>query len=369
MRSTLKNTLIMHALDNSLQKKLRSYIAIYRMTQNNNNCKHFAVIDLGSSALRADIYAWEPPDSREIILLNKIRYLPRLGKLINNSICQNRIDEVGELLKTLKITLSKYPNLHIFPFGTAVFREAGNATTALRVFSEALGHEFTVLNGEKEAGLILKGITVFEKMMPVPVVLLDIGGRSTEISFIDKEDSDSTTASCSVPLGALSVFEQYFEDKDSDLADVFNTVQSELSRVVHDSIGSHKTSCQSLLGSSGTLRALQYLYDLSTPLTHNTDETRNIPIQFLNSLLDSLKHTPKKDIASILHNETHRYDLIIGGMSLLKVYVDLFDIESIFMTPYSARHGALLNLMEKASPGINLPGLYISQSQLPSPGE
>jgi exopolyphosphatase / guanosine-5'-triphosphate,3'-diphosphate pyrophosphatase len=335
-----------------LQKKWSSYNANYKMTQNNNNCKHFALVDLGSSALRADIFTVPHPESNTLFLINKFRSLPRLGSLSKQRISPEKVEEVRQILSLIKHRLDTFKNLHIYAFGTAVFRDALNAQEVIDIFSEALGSEIHILGGVEEANLICEGISAFGKKIPVPSLLLDIGGRSSEISLIKGDPGTSKPFSWSIPLGALTVFENYCNACTHPTAQGYNfdMLQSDIMKSLRVPGTLAETGLDSVTGSSGTLKALQYLYTLSQEKDPETFEY--IPAHFLNSLLASLETTPREEIHTLLFKESHRYDLIVGGMNLLKVYLELFGITSIFVTPYSARHGALLRLLREAYPNL-----------------
>lgn len=345
------------------------------MTQNNNNCKHIALIDLGSSALRIDLFSCDIQDPKKVKLINKYRSLPRLGVLNSGKIVMDRLQDVLILLKGFNLKFSEYENISVLAVGTAVFRDASNGKEIIKLLSESLGTEFTILSGTEEARLIRKGIIAFERSLPLPAIFLDIGGRSSEISFcnpsdlltkmeIDSENQPENKMDTliSMPFGAQSSFEDFFSKTTSDNSDNRDSAFHAFKDHIFGYLETHPLKQGlpeglPLVGSSGTFKALRYLYEES----HGRLEAgkNEIPLSFLFEVLQDITNTSKEQIPKILKDETHRYDLILGGFNLLKICIEYFNISTIFTTPYSARHGLLYEELSKWYDKEHLLELYI----------
>jgi exopolyphosphatase / guanosine-5'-triphosphate,3'-diphosphate pyrophosphatase len=308
------------------------------MTQKNNNCKHFAVLDLGSSALRMDIYQWVSPESTTINLINKFRALPRLGDLIDNKIQEGPLIAVENALCEFKNKLKSCSGLKITACGTAVFRKACNSDEVVQRISEALGEEFRIIEGIEEAKLITEGILAFDRNIPTKPMFLDIGAGSSEISYYNQNNE---IYHHSIPIGALSLFNSHFSQTSEINEGRINRARLEIRQHLSSFFEKLNPEMKSIVGSSGTLRALRYLYKKHTP---SCDE-EEVPLEYLDSILSELLSASSKDIKEYLGIEAHRFDLIVGGMILLKEVVDFYSIKNIYITTYSLRHGLLRKLI------------------------
>ena len=67
--------------------------------------------------------------------------------------------------------------------------------------------EVEILSGEQEADLICRGVLQAVKgPPPFPLLIVDVGGNSTEITYI--ESSEPPILKASMPIGAVALWEQ-----------------------------------------------------------------------------------------------------------------------------------------------------------------
>ena len=320
------------------------------MTQKNNNSKYFAVIDLGSNALRADVYYCNYPESNKILLVNKFRALPRLGELVNNSISSEKINEVLKIFQKISSYLNNLDNLSVFAFGTAVFREADNAYEISEILSKELGIQFSIIEGKDEAELIKIGVRAFEKNLQKNDILLDIGGRSTEIIH---------DISLSIQIGAQN---SAFEDIEN-----LGKLQNDLKCIIKKNCPNYlklKHNESRIVLTSGTGRSLKHLYEKHYNLIYSNN-LNEIPLEFIQKIFQSLLNS-KDSIQKVLGKEAHRHDLILGGINILLSLCEIFKINRIYPSMFSARHGALINLLLKNYPEIKLNEINLTELKLPS---
>lgn len=95
---------------------------------------------------------------------------------------------------------------HIAAFATSGLREAANGPELADRLTERFGIGVEIISGEREAGLIAKGILASRPVEKAPVLLMDIGGGSNE--FIVAE-AGRIRWKRSFPLGMARLVERF----------------------------------------------------------------------------------------------------------------------------------------------------------------
>jgi exopolyphosphatase / guanosine-5'-triphosphate,3'-diphosphate pyrophosphatase len=87
---------------------------------------------------------------------------------------------------------------------TSAAREARNADELARAVAQAAGLDLEILSGDEEADLVFQGVTTDPALANCPLLLLDVGGGSTE--FIVGQGEEKFFRA-SVPLGSVRLME------------------------------------------------------------------------------------------------------------------------------------------------------------------
>ena len=313
------------------------------MRQKSNNTKHFGVIDIGSVAIRAEVLTIEPPNSTKFLVSFAERQMPKLGDYgPNSTIKDHSLNLAVEHLQNFSQALSKWNCEKTLAVGTAVFRQASNQKSALELLEEKLGQKIKIISEIEEATLIAEGIMQFEPNLPEEYLLLDIGGRSSEISFVKNK---KILGSISLPLGAISIYSNFFETGRP-------TKEEELKArtFLKSSIASHTKNfpfkAEVLVGSSGTLRMLKRM--LSQTKIPNPDL---ISCEMIDRLYQALL---SEDLAAkkLLEQEKNRAELVYSGLLILDEIVTHLEAKYLSVSNYSLRHGLLKRMIfEALNPG------------------
>ena len=88
---------------------------------------------------------------------------------------------------------------------TSAARDAVNAAELIEAVRRGAGLEMEILSGDKEADWVFRGVTLNPKLARAPVLILDVGGGSTE--FIVGENAVPQFRS-SYSLGTVRLLEQ-----------------------------------------------------------------------------------------------------------------------------------------------------------------
>jgi exopolyphosphatase / guanosine-5'-triphosphate,3'-diphosphate pyrophosphatase len=144
---------------------------------------------------------------------------------------------------------------------TEACRRASNGPEFLARVRRATGIELEVLEHEQEAQLALLGCLPLVERNGGPVLLVDIGGGSTEILWFDyTESAAGRPTSVSLPIGVVALSEAFTSEPDpSTFEAMVSYVRVAIEGVRVMRFGSKGPPAQ-LIGTSGTITTLAALH-------------------------------------------------------------------------------------------------------------
>jgi exopolyphosphatase / guanosine-5'-triphosphate,3'-diphosphate pyrophosphatase len=143
---------------------------------------------------------------------------------------------------------------------TEACRSAINGPEFLARVRRATGIELEVLEHEQEAQLALLGCLPLVERSAGPVLLVDIGGGSTEILWFEHSETAGRPTSVSLPIGVVALSEAFTSEPDPSTFEAmvaYVRVAIEGVRVMR--FGSKCAPAQ-LIGTSGTITTLAALH-------------------------------------------------------------------------------------------------------------
>lgn len=166
----------------------------------------FASFDLGSNSTLCLLL--ERPHEGPPRVLEDLSILTGLGRgLVPGG--PLRPEAKQRLLSALRIMRSRMDALDIsegIALTTAAMREASDGPSFARELEALLGVPVLIISGEEEASLTFLG-QAWGGLPPGPMMLIDVGGRSTELlvgTLGDEHSPGTLHGRVSLPLGAIS---------------------------------------------------------------------------------------------------------------------------------------------------------------------
>jgi len=156
-----------------------------------------AAIDVGSNSIHLVVVETDSMGNQRVLAREK--HMVRLGKgLLKGNQIEPQAFQAG--LETLALMAEVIRGLQcetVLACGTAALREADNADHFVRE-AGLLGIPIRVISGEEEASLIYLAVSRAIPFPEAPTVLLDIGGGSTELTWLE---AGRAVATLSLPWG------------------------------------------------------------------------------------------------------------------------------------------------------------------------
>jgi len=156
------------------------------------------------------------------------------------------VDELAEVIRRHAVAPSR-----VRFCATSATRDASNAAVFAEGVRRRLGVEPEVLSGDEEAALVYAGaIAAQDPMPPEPVLVVDIGGGSTELVLGEGGERQAV----SMDIGSVRLHERHLHGDPPTAAEVAACV-ADIDRHLDDS-GVPLGTARTVIGTSGTIKTL-----------------------------------------------------------------------------------------------------------------
>ena len=250
-------------------------------------------------------------------------------------------------LKTFKEKIDKY-GASVHAVATSAIREAKNRDEFISYVKENLDIDINVVSGYEEARLIylgvLQGLNIYDKQ----ILLIDIGGGSTEL-LIGKRGK--ILFSASLKIGAVRLTQMFFER-----GKIFtNDRKSECETYVRNIVGQNLKPIKDLgfeevIGTSGQIQSIARLLYLTVSdkekfKTFHGQQFNSKQFERISQLI--LSATSIDELQSIPQLDEKRAEIIIPGTIILKVIMENLKLDRVTVSAYALREGIIIDAIEK----------------------
>lgn len=301
------------------------------------NGTDLAAIDLGSNSFRLEIAQLDHG------LLKRREYLKETVRQGNGldaerNLTTEAMQRGWDCLGRFAERLAGFKKHQIRAVATQTLREARNREVFLERAQKILGFPIDVISGREEARLIYQGVTHLLPQSDERRLVIDIGGRSTELIL---GQGYRTRFMDSYRVGSVAWSMRYFPEG-AFAAEAFETAEVAAQAVLDEALNScRRADWDIAYGSSGTVGAVgDVLQAAGWPEGLVTREG-------LDWLLDRLLRAGSAERLRIDGMKDDRRAVIGGGVSVLRALFSLLGIEEMHVAQGALRHGALYDLLDR----------------------
>jgi exopolyphosphatase/guanosine-5'-triphosphate,3'-diphosphate pyrophosphatase len=212
--------------------------------------ERIAAIDCGTNSIKLLIA--EPPGvlARESRMVRLGQGVDTTGLLSEESLARTfaAIDEFAALIRDLDVTRLRF-------CATSATRDASNALVFTDGVRARLGVTPEVLSGDEEAALVFEG-AVSHLRTPVahPVLVVDIGGGSTELVLGGAHSESAPIAGVSMDIGSVRLHERHLHGDPPSAGEVAACL-ADVDRHL-DTCPVPLSDARAVIGTSGTVKTL-----------------------------------------------------------------------------------------------------------------
>ena len=296
-----------------------------------------AAIDLGSNSFRLEIGRYEHGQ------IQRVEYLKETvrqgsGFDENRNLSLESMERGWECLARFAERISSFNKSQVRAVATQTLREAKNREIFIKRGHEILGFPIEIISGIEEARLIYQGVS---KLLPndnKQRLVIDIGGRSTELVLGQNLQAHVTN---SFRLGSVAWSLKYFPD--GILSEqAFFKAEIAAKAVLEKALEKYpRSNWDNAYGCSGTVGAIA---DVLAAEGWPSGEISN---EGLNWLIKQLVRASHVDNVRLQGLKEERRAVIGGGASVLRALMVLLNIDILNVAQGALRQGVLYEMVER----------------------
>lgn len=296
-----------------------------------------AAVDLGSNSFRLEIGSFDHGQ------INRTEYLKETvrqgnGLDADRNLTLEAMQRGWDCLARFGERLAGFNKAQVRAVATQTLREARNRDEFLARAHKILGFPIDVISGREEARLIYQGVAHMLPQSEERRLVVDIGGRSTEMIVGTGLEARSME---SYRVGSVAWSMKYFPDGQLN-ARAFEIAEVAAKAVLDEAFNTYRAGAWDVAyGSSGTIGAV------SDVLTAGGWPPGVVTSAGLDWLLDRLVKSQSAERLKMEGMKEDRRAVIGGGVSVLRAVFGLLGIQQMHAAQGALRHGVLYDLLDR----------------------
>ncbi|MBC5766626.1 exopolyphosphatase [Ramlibacter albus] len=303
-----------------------------------------AAVDLGSNSFRLEIGRHEHGQ------VGRVEYLKETVRQGNGldearNLTREAMERGWACLARFAERLAGFKRSQVRAVATQTLREARNRDEFLAQAHKVLGFPIDVISGREEARLIYQGVAHLLPQSDDRRLVVDIGGRSTELILGQQFDAKVME---SYRVGSVAWSMRYFPQGEfTDTA--FERALIAAQAVLDEALGAYTPDRWDVAyGSSGTIGAVADI------LAAGGFAGGTITREGLDWLQQRLLAAKTADRVRLDGLKDDRRPVIGGGLTVLRAVFDLLQVAEMTPAQGALRHGVLYDLLERAQPDTDI---------------
>ena len=301
-----------------------------------------ASIDMGTNTFR--LLVAEVQDRSFFKEIRSVKEITRLGEgfSADKRLKPAAIERAVTALSRFRDVLKEHRVDDLIVVGTSAIREAKNQREFIEEIKRRTGFELEVISGEQEALCTFLGANFIMKNQSDPMLVMDIGGGSTE--FIGAE-GETPTFVMSTEMGVVHLTEKYLRS-DPPASEELKQLRSAIAQVIRPIVYDFPAQCRFVgtAGSVTTLAAIDQRLIEYDPAKINGYPLSRAAVERIFKELASMTLEQRCRVPGL---EKGREDIIIAGILILLTVMELLGYDPIYVSDYGMREGILLDLYQR----------------------
>ncbi|MFI4976531.1 MAG: Ppx/GppA phosphatase family protein [Caulobacterales bacterium] len=323
---------------------------------------YFAALDLGTNNCRLLIATPTPRGFRVIDAYSRI---VRLGEGLSRSgrLSDEAMERAIAALGVCAGKIRRYGAVRMRAIATQACRSASNGRAFLDHVTERTGLRLDVISPREEAQLSVAGCSNLIDRDADAALVLDVGGGSTELSWLDLKDHRARAlqsgrpggrprvkAWLSIPIGVVSLAERFPEGENADPAwfrRMVDEVKAKIEAFPHaeDLRSVFEAGRAHLIGTSGAITSLAGLHLGLARYERSKVDGLWMTKTECEVVADRLSRLNARERATEPCIGADRADLVLAGAAILQAVQEVWPCERVRVADRGLREGLLLSLM------------------------
>lgn len=312
----------------------------------------YAAIDLGSNNCRLLVAR---PSHDGFRVIDAFSRIVRLGEGVHASgaLSQGAIERTVEALQVCAGKMRRRGVDRARCIATEACRRASNGGDFLERVRRETGIELEIIAPDEEVRLALAGCLPLIEPWARHVAVVDIGGGSTEISWlaIDQDGSHRLEAWVSLPCGVVSLAETHGGDIVDDAT--YGAMVGQVEALLAPFEQRHRFrerlagGTAQIIGTSGTVTTLVGVHLNLPHYDRRQVDGTTIGYDALDAVIGRLRSMALAERASLPCIGQDRADLVVAGAAILDAVRGLWPVGRLSVADRGLREGVLMGLIDQ----------------------
>jgi exopolyphosphatase/guanosine-5'-triphosphate,3'-diphosphate pyrophosphatase len=298
----------------------------------------FAAVDIGSNSVRLKISRLA---SHRLVEIQEDREVTRLGESVFQSgfLSPEAIGLTVKVLRRFHRAAQRAGADSVRVVATSALRDARNSHAFLEWVRSATGWHVEIISGLEEARLIHLGLTSILRVNSSPVLMVDLGGGSCELTISNKGHIQETV---SLPLGAVRLTNDFIHHdppRKAEMRQLRGLVNREVGRIAGRIT---KARPKVVIATSGTAEALARVgHALYRTKSQRGLSVSHVQMRRIAKMLGRLSLEERKRIEGI---GPRRAEIVIAGAAVFAGLVERCKLGGFRFSPLGLRDGLLAQM-------------------------
>ncbi|HYL14693.1 MAG TPA: Ppx/GppA phosphatase family protein [Terriglobales bacterium] len=296
----------------------------------------FAAVDIGSNSVRLKIARLK---GHRLYPLHEDREVTRLGEAVFRTgfLAPDAMANTIKVLRRFHRATQRFAADSVRVVATSALRDARNSRAFMEWVRSSTGWNVEVISGLEEARLIHLGLVSSARVGAAPVLMIDLGGGSCELTISAAGHIRETV---SLPLGAVRLTNEFLHHdppRKTELERLRGFIEREAGRVA-DRVS--KAHIKAVIATSGTAAALAAVCQALTKSRGVSSVTRS-QMHRVVRLIAKSKIEERKKLPGI---GPRRAEIIAAGAVVYAELLDLCQLGGFRYSPLGLRDGLLAQM-------------------------
>ncbi len=320
-------------------------------TVNERSKKRIAAIDLGTNSFHAlivDIYS-----DASFRTVDSVKEMVTLGKEgVGSKLSPEAMERGLNALQKFKLLIDHQGCEKVIAVATSAIREASNGGEFIKMAGDQIGIRIEVVPGRVEAELIGYAVQHGMALGDKPVLIMDIGGGSTEFIIANNDEFLFLESGKTGVARTKAGFVRHDPVSHDEIQKLTEFYKNSL-RNVKQGLAENPTDI--LVGSSGTMQNIATMIarrkGQSTSVTLNEFEYSGEEFQEFYNHAIGMNHEERKKLSGL---DSKRVDLIQTGLVQVKTVIETLGIKKIRTSTQALREGIIIRYIRQKTDGLRM---------------
>jgi exopolyphosphatase / guanosine-5'-triphosphate,3'-diphosphate pyrophosphatase len=300
-----------------------------------------AVVDLGTNTTRVLVADVDDGRVRELDRRTKVT---RLGQGVDSSgrLADEAIERVTATLEDYKAVIDGLKPEHTIALATSATRDADNGADFRQMLHDRFGFDAHIIPGNEEARLTFLGATAARPPEAGPLVVIDIGGGSTE--YVVGSPGSAPSFRVSTQAGSVRQTERHLREdppSEEDLVTLRAAVRSTIQNEVPTSVIEQVRAGVAVAGTATSLAAIDQQLD---PYDPDKVQGYGLLLEAVDRMLGELAAVRLEERRQVVGLHPDRAPTIVAGAAILLESMRVFGLGAVEVSEADILHGAALDV-------------------------